>query len=273
MTTTSTPPPPSRSIARTPPTPLYGAKEDDYQPYTTRRSARFVKQRATKTPSPDHTSYYLQSKSSSGFKKASAVRSAAHTYSPPSSAQNSPKTLRKNDKSKPENIPQEKRNGEQLNKPESLHPFNEVLTSDQTTILLNNMLPTPAKTPRKRAIQPGIGTTARILFPNKPDNVDEAMPTPRKNGRKPKKHIGFSLDSFGEDDSASSEGKIEIYTDSKEKVPELDESEENPFYVKPGQEPPSTIQSSKRRKISGEAKINPELEESFKREDGMVYVL
>ena len=165
------------------------------------------------------------------------------------------------------------RDEESTKKSNSLHPVSEVLTSEQTTTLLNNMLPTPAKTPRKRAFQAGIGSTARILFPNKHDNVDEAMPTPRKNGRNSKKHIGFSLDSFGEDDGTSSEGKIEIYTDSKEKLPELDESEDNPFYAQPGQEVPQATRSSKRRKVSGKPSTNSELEEAFKREDGMVYVL
>ncbi|KAL9119877.1 MAG: hypothetical protein Q9187_003568 [Circinaria calcarea] len=149
----------------------------------------------------------------------------------------------------------------------------KVLTSQQTSSRLTAMLPTPAKTPRKKTVQVGLSSTARILFPNRPDNADEAMPTPRRNARKTRKNIGFSLESFGEDDGAASGGSIEIFTDSKEKVPELDETEENPFYVKPGQEPVTTIRSSKRRKVSGNANHdnNNELEDP-NREDGMVYV-
>lgn len=79
-----------------------------------------------------------------------------------------------------------------------------------------------------------------------------------------------------EDENNASEGHIEIYTDSKDKVPELDESEDNPFYVKPGQA--STVgrpasRASKRRKVSNELHDNKEMEQAFKREDGMVYVL
>ena len=95
------------------------------------------------------------------------------------------------------------------------------------------------------------------------------MPTPRK---KSKKHTQFSLGGIDGDDIAG-DGDIEIYTDSKNKVPELDESEENPFYVKPGREPVSAARSTKRRKVSGPIYKDPELEEALKRDDGMVYVL
>lgn len=79
-----------------------------------------------------------------------------------------------------------------------------------------------------------------------------------------------------EDEENASDGHIEIYTDSKDKVPELDENEDNPFYVKPGQassvEPP-TSRASKRRKVNSGLSGNEEMEQAFKREDGMVYVL
>ena len=258
MTTT----PPQQPIVRSPPTPHYGAKYDDYQPYATRRSTRFLKQRAARTPSPEPIGPLTKPKLSVGSRKSSAVRSAAHPYSPPSSPQTSPqKRLRKNNGSSKHHM----LSGETQN----LDPSNEVLTSEQTSALIASMLPTPAKTPRKKAVQPGLNSTARILFPNQPDTVDEAMPTPRK---KSKKHIGFSLSNVDNDDDAA-DGDIEIYTDSKNKVPELDESEDNPFYVKPGREPGSVARNSKRRKVSGPIHRDPELEEASKREDGMVYVL
>lgn len=98
------------------------------------------------------------------------------------------------------------------------------------------------------------------------------MPTPTKHGRKPKKHIGFSLDGF-EDEEGSSDGKIEIYTDSKDRLPEIDESEDNPFYVQPVVESTSTKRASKRRKVSGGSDHNGEVQEMLKRNEGMVYVL
>ena len=158
---------------------------------------------------------------------------------------------------------------------ENLKSSGDTLHAYSTSTLNTTMLPTPAKTPRKKTVQPGLHPAARVLFPTRPENIDDAMPTPRKNGRR-KKHIGFSLDSFGADDDVSDE-KIEIYTDSKDKVPEVDETEDNPFYVKPGQDATSNgdavSRNSKRRKINGGVNVNKEIEESFKREDGMVYVL
>lgn len=97
------------------------------------------------------------------------------------------------------------------------------------------------------------------------------MPTPTKHGRRPKKHIAFSLDSFGDD--GSSDGKIEIYTDSKDRLPELDVSEQNPFYAQPGVQTPPNKRASKRRKVSSGSDHNGEVQEMLKRNEGMVYVL
>ena len=85
--------------------------------------------------------------------------------------------------------------------------------------------------------------------------------------------MGFSLGSFCEDDDASSDGKIEIYTDSKDKLPEIDEAEDNPFYEKPSGQPPSTNRSTKRRKVSNKIDHSEEVQEALARNEGMVYVL
>ena len=258
MLTSMTTTPPLKPIVRSPPTPHHGAKYDDYQPYTTRRSTRFLNQRTVRTPSPGLTN----PKRPSGLRKVSAVRSTAHPYSPPSSPQTSPpkSSRKKRETSKHHTLTE---NNQTFDK------SNEILTSEQTSALIASMLPTPAKTPRKKAVQPGLSSAARVLFPIHPETVDETMPTPRK---KSKKHTGFSLSGLDSDD-IEGDGDIEIYTDSKNKVPELDESEDNPFYVKPGREPVPATRSSKRRKVSGPIHKDPELEEAMKREDGMVYVL
>ena len=142
-----------------------------------------------------------------------------------------------------------------------------------------HMLPTPAKTPLKKKMQPapGISSAARVLFPILPDNAEEAIPGTRKKERRRRKHIGFSLgDSVGDDDT-DSQGKIEIFTDSKDKVPTLDDSENNPFYIKPGRVVPPTvgdpIRSSKRRKTHCAVQSSAAIEESFNRDEGMIYVL
>lgn len=97
------------------------------------------------------------------------------------------------------------------------------------------------------------------------------MPALRKRGRK-RRNVGFSLDGSGEDD----EGNIQIFTDSKEKVPELDLSEDNPFYENPlrggSPRPPTRPRVSSRKKAGGAIDTHKEME-AFKRGEGMLYVL
>ena len=132
------------------------------------------------------------------------------------------------------------------------------------------MLPTPAKTPRKKQVQnkTGIG---RVLFPVRPDTVEDVMPTPRKNKRN-KRHVGFSLDS-----DAESEGGIQIFTDSQDKVPELDTSEENPFIDHPLKRDPPKASSkpngSRKGKAESESITEGAIKDAFDHESGMVYVL
>ena len=140
-----------------------------------------------------------------------------------------------------------------------------------------HMLPTPASIPRKKSVSQGaVNAAARVLFPPRPETIEDAMPVPRKR-RKNHRHVGFSLYSSMEDDGQSSEDKIQIYTDSKDKVPELDESEDNPFLEKPHQLPPpaepTKARTGRKRKHGHEVGSNPQIEEAFKRDEGMVYVL
>lgn len=90
------------------------------------------------------------------------------------------------------------------------------------------MLPTPAKTPRKRPLESeeALHATARRLFSNPPAKLDDIMPTPRKN-----RNTKFGLFSL---DDAAEEEPFEIFTDSKERIPTVDESEENPFFTRKG---------------------------------------
>jgi len=155
---------------------------------------------------------------------------------------------------------------------------NGILSLQQPSLnLCANMLPTPVKTPRKKLMHPApaISSAARVLFPVRPETVEDAMPTPRKRGRK--RHVGFSLDSSMEDDGADSEGKIQIYTDSKEKIPELDMCEDNPFLDRPEQQIPSEeprkTRGGKKRKAPSITTSNPDIEEAYNHEEGMVYVL
>ena len=130
------------------------------------------------------------------------------------------------------------------------------------------MLPTPAKTPRKRALfsEESTKSTARVLFPPRPATIDEV--TPRK-ARKFTKNI-YSLNSFEE--AGESSEKIEIFTDSKERIPTADEDEENPFVTKKGKgKAKSKTKATPQRSRKIDAKTL-EMEEKVDREEGMVYI-
>lgn len=129
------------------------------------------------------------------------------------------------------------------------------------------MLPTPAKTPRKRLLHSeSIKSTARVLFAPRP-TVEEA--TPRK-ARKYSKNL-FSLNSFEEEAESS---KIEIYTDSKERIPTADEDddEENPFVIKKGKgKAKSKVRAKPTPQRKKDAKAE-EMDEAVNREEGMIFL-
>jgi hypothetical protein len=133
----------------------------------------------------------------------------------------------------------------------------------------NGMLPTPAKTPQKRSEEhaPAITAIARNLFPIRSGSDEEVMPSPKKRN---KKYTGLTLDSF----EAEEDAPIHIYTDSHDRVPEVDLNPDNPFYgqgAAPVPEP--TKRASKRRKITVPGEGVQSIEELEKREDGLVYTL
>jgi hypothetical protein len=131
------------------------------------------------------------------------------------------------------------------------------------------MLPTPSKTPKKvkNPVIPGLNSIARNLFPVRYDNPDDAMPSPKK-ARKNK--TGYTLDTL---DNEEEDAPIAIYTDSHDRVPEVDLSSDNPFYGAQPAPEPTKRSSDKARKIEipGEGEVT--LEEAMGRDDGAVYVL
>jgi len=125
------------------------------------------------------------------------------------------------------------------------------------------MLITPAKTPQKPPSQKtrdNIQAVARSLF-----NESEVMPTPKKSRTQ-----NYVLDSFSADDNI--EEPIAIYTDSHERIPEVDRSAANPFY---GDRPAPAVglRRSKRQMVSipGEGMIS--IDEAVRRDDGRLKVL
>lgn len=154
-----------------------------------------------------------------------------------------------------------------------MDPSNTSHTESAALSLGSDMLPTPAKTPRKKDMcktSERLQSAARVLFPERLETVEDAMPN--KKDRRRRKNVGFSLDSSGEDDDSAS--RVQIFTDSKEKIPEQDTSKNNPFINQPQIYRPAESQrypGSRGKKAS--IKSNPQIEDAFNHEEGMVYVL
>lgn len=140
-------------------------------------------------------------------------------------------------------------------------------------------IPTPRKTPRKRAVKHDeqVSSTARVLFPSLHSNLEETTTSPRKL-RKGKKQIAFSLEDLAEERNRGSGEKMEIYTDSKERVPDADEGddEQNPFAVrKSGRKTrPSRLSDSATRKRSvTQSGMSEQIDQAVANDEGLVYVL
>lgn len=101
------------------------------------------------------------------------------------------------------------------------------------------------------------------------------MPTPRKR-RKP---VGSLFDSSREEGDTIVERRISIYTDSKERVPEVDTSEENPFYGNPTNSRTDkeldNVKGSKKKASKTKSVFAKEkqLDDGIDHDKGMLYVL
>jgi hypothetical protein len=135
-----------------------------------------------------------------------------------------------------------------------------------------NGIPTPVKTPKKKNMAK-VDVAAKALFQDAIGESEMMAPSPRK-ARKTKRYNGFSLESFkAEDDS----GGVQIYTDSRDKVPEPDTGGVNPFAEEKADKEGSRVIKAatgpKRRKLSGGRPVDPQVKAAIDRDDGMVYVL
>jgi hypothetical protein len=139
--------------------------------------------------------------------------------------------------------------------------------------MADGMLPTPVKTPRKKNI-PSVNAAARALFQEQPTLGEEVATNPRQ-GRRSRRYNGFTLESFTAGDEAPA--NIQIFTDSRDNVPQLDTSEDNPFIDHPSKAEGSSSRrvagTSKRRKVSGEKHIDPQIQQAVDNDEGMIYVL
>ncbi|KAL2021255.1 hypothetical protein VTK56DRAFT_7334 [Thermocarpiscus australiensis] len=260
----TTPSPEPTSRIRTPPAPQFGYS-DPYEPYSPRKSARIAQRAANKTPSPKLSARHFAEpqQKSLGSPKSSRKR-VANMSTPADSPQKKPMPPTATSRRVSGTLTAEgtAKAAAALGLPA---PKPEPLSSRAGALTGAGMLITPAKTPKKpptEQTKTKVDSVARTLF----RNDDDVMPTPKK--RRAQK---YTLDSFCADEEADE--PIQIYTDSHERVPEVDDSAENPFYVTENTivpEPPK--RRSKRRTVTipGEGKVS--IEEAVRREDGMLIV-
>lgn len=132
------------------------------------------------------------------------------------------------------------------------------------------MLPTPVKTPKKKQVS-NVKTASRALFQD-PTLIDEMTVSSPRKGRKSKRYNGFSLESFRAEGDPES---IQIFTDNRDKVPEVDASDSNPFVDNStdGARAKKLAGGSKRRKVALEKPKDSQVQEAIDKDEGMVYVL
>lgn len=75
------------------------------------------------------------------------------------------------------------------------------------------------------------------------------------------------MDPFGIFEDVPKGSGIQIYTDSKERVPSMDDNEANPFLTRNGGAKAGKAKSKKR------TQQERQMEEAVRNEEGMVYVL
>lgn len=264
----STPPPPGR--VRTPPTPLHGARYDSYEPYSPRRSARVSAQRSISTssdepgPSRKHAishSHLTLTSTATPRKTSLARQQSSQTLSPPSS----PETRIHKTPIYAKDALLSARKQRTAQSHSHLVTSNTHFASPQPSPDRASMLPTPNKTPRKRAAAP-VGSTARILE-FKAHDIDDIMPTPRKR-RQP-----LTLDKFDAQE-AQRGNEINIYTDSQDRIPDMDGASDNPFVGprKTGKSSRST-RGRKVRRTEDEDDEEAEMERMARNDEGVIYVL
>ncbi|KAF3036090.1 hypothetical protein E8E12_007662 [Didymella heteroderae] len=254
-----TPSPPRR--VHTPPAPLHG---DDWEPFSPRRSSRVAAKRRLhlelEQTDPARTPRTRRDVTPPASSRKTIARTSHFTLSPPASPATSPKRT-----------PHPTRRA-LFRAAESLDSDSDQprITSGSRFLasMAPGMLPTPAKTPRKRGLHSeSIKSTARVLFPPRPATIEEV--TPRK-ARKFTKNI-YSLNSFEEEGEPS---KIEIYTDSKERIPTADEDddEENPFFIKKGKGKAKSKAKAKPTPQSKRDAKAEDMEDAVNREEGMIFL-
>ncbi|KAI2610599.1 hypothetical protein GGR54DRAFT_374385 [Hypoxylon sp. NC1633] len=257
VSTPSTPPPPGR--VRTPNTPRFGYA-DSWEPFSPRKSARISAQRAgQRTPSPQpHRRARPSIRSASLDVMSTPITSSPIKKRSPAmdSVRRASDTLTAEDAS---DAAGDLGSGSSQQEHKAAAPSTRSVT----------MLPTPAKTPQKRPdekAKANVRAVARNLF-----SFEEDVLSSNKQ-KKTKKYTGLTLDSFTAEDV---EDPIEIFTDNRDRIPEVGDESDNPFYgdnseLEPEPEPAKKQDKVEQVSIPGEGQQT--LSEALRRDDGIVYV-
>lgn len=239
----TTPPP---GLLREPHAPRHGPGYDSYDPYPARQSERIARQKLNarnSTPPPSSP-------------KKDRRQNNLGTLSPPRTR--SPRKVVRGRALLADDLSQSGPLQTTTTSP-SKHSRASLLPPDST------LLPTPVKTPNSnKKSYADLGNVARSLFPTAPST----------RAKKTKNPTGFSLGSFDEG-SDGSHNPIEIFTDTRDRIPAVNNNPDNIFTTRAE----ITMLSStepvmpKRRKLT--SSVTPELDpkDTVKRDDGMLYTL
>ena len=267
----ATPPHQIRTEVHTPPTPLHGAAHDNLESPPRRHSARLSQRRAAHEPGSIFEDEHQTPRKSRLLGTPSTSRRTSHNSNSNLRGANSPRPSPKHRPARHVQVlsPSSPEPQSSIPKPlVSSHLQPTIFSS--TTTMSDGMLPTPIKTPKRKTV-PKINGAARALFQDQP-LLGEEVAAPRR-ARKQRRYNGFSLESFNADDTTH-RGRIQIFTDSRDQVPEPVTSEDNPFLNGEGPSVKQAVDGAKRRKLSGERKkVDPQVEDAINRDEGMVYVL
>lgn len=277
-------PPPSTSL-KTPSTPRFGY-DDDYEPYSPRKSSRVASRaiRNATTPPPPTIKHNIRNNLSTPQSTPRAARRVVfsgtpqHIHSaPPKSPQTAIKrraprsatTIGGRQVSGALNLDSTSSAATALGLTPTPKKKDQKMDNHQqrpgTMVRGDGMLPTPSKTPRHpkqtEELKQGINAVSRTLFTSiHADNSADAMPKPKKSR---KRYDNFGLDSLSADEP------IAIFTDSEDRIPEVDSHSDNPFF---GSSPPRVTRgrSSKPKLIRVPGEEDQTMEQLMGREDGHV---
>ncbi|KAF5870138.1 uncharacterized protein Bfra_010284 [Botrytis fragariae] len=276
-------PPPSTSL-KTPSTPRFGY-DDNYEPYSPRKSSRVASRaiRNAVTPPPPSIKHNIRNSLSTPQSTPRVARKVVFSGTPQhihSSPPKSPQiaTKRRAPKSSTTIAGRQVSGALNLGSTSSAATALGLTPKDKkkeqkmdnhqrsgAMVRGDGMLPTPSKTPRHpkqtEELKQGINAVSRTLFTSiHADNSADAMPKPKKNR---KRYDNFD---FG---SSSADEPIAIFTDSEDRIPEVDSHADNPFL---GSSPPQNTRgrSRKPKLIHVPGEEDQTMEQLMGREDGHV---